>query len=150
AAGIVFPMTRHDSACLRAVVAEEERLQYLPPFIDVEGFLGSAETVDINAEILRAGGRAGVHNLLAVAMMRGGDKLESYRELGQSFALPGRAEWQLLLIGEGEWRPDGEAPRSRPTRPAVHRRGLGAEALHALYRAPGHYVWPLHVEGYGL
>ncbi|WP_334130118.1 glycosyltransferase family 4 protein [Sneathiella sp.] len=150
AAGIVFPMTRHDSACLRAVVAEEERLQYLPPFIDVEGFLGSAETVDINAEILRGGGRAGVHNLLAVAMMRGGDKLESYRELGQSLARLGRDDWQLLVIGDGERRADVEVALSPLGTRAVYLGAMAPGALPAWYRAADLYVWPAHGEAYGM
>src|SRR5690606_24266835 len=148
AASLVFPMTRHDSACLRAVVAEEERLQYLPPFIDVEGFLGSAEALDIEAEILRAGGRPGVHNLLAVAMMRGGDKLESYRELGQSLGRVGRDDWQLLVIGDGERRSDVEAALSPLGRRAVYLGAMTPGALPAWYRAADLYVWPAHGEAY--
>lgn len=150
AARLVFHMTRLDGNRLRPLVAEEERLQHLPPFIDVAAFLAQSTPVDTNAMIARAGGRQGVHNLLAVAMMRGGDKLDSYRALGESLARLRRDDWQLLVIGDGDRRADVEAALAPIGGHAVYLGAMAPEALPAWYAAADLYVWPACGEAYGM
>jgi glycosyltransferase involved in cell wall biosynthesis len=89
--------------------------------------------------------------LLAVAMMRSGDKARSYqvlaRALGRLVGLP----WQLLIVGEGPARPGVEAA-FRALGP--HRvRFAGAvppDALPAYYAAADLLTWPAINEAYGM
>ena len=146
----VFHMTRLDGECLKPIIAQGHELILLPPFIDMEAFQEQAVPVDVAAEVARAGGRKGVQNLLCVAMMRDGDKMESYRQLGQGLALLARDDWQLLVIGEGEMRATVEKALSPIGDRAVYLGAMAPEALPAWYEFADLYVWPAHGEAYGM
>lgn len=115
----------------------EARLARLQPFIDASAFEKKSST-DVP------------HRLVTVAMMRPGDKLESYRMLAQALALLGDRPWELTIIGDG------------PERDVVHIlfaefgdriRWLGEktanEIVEILYQG-GTYVWPGVGEAYGI
>ena len=146
----VFHMTRLDGECLKPIIPPGHELILLPPFIDMEMFRKNAAPVDVAAEIARAGGRSDVQNLLCVAMMRDGDKMESYRQLGQGLALLARDDWQLLVIGEGEMRATVEKALSPIGDRAVYLGAMAPEALPAWYEFADLYVWPAHGEAYGM
>ena len=112
-ADCAFCLTKHDMACVEPALSSPDRLFYLPPFLDTAAFTalkytsGSNITVQreqlaqqygLNAEIL----------LVAVGMMRKGDKFESYRQLTEALEQTSSTNWQLVIIGDGEMRQEIE------------------------------------------
>jgi glycosyltransferase involved in cell wall biosynthesis len=85
--------------------------------------------------------------LLAVAMMRDGDKLASYRLLADALARLDDLDWALTVVGDG--------PARREIEPLFGARarflGVVPEArLPAVYAAADIYVWPAVREAYGM
>ncbi|TMV59616.1 glycosyltransferase, partial [Thioclava sp. BHET1] len=131
--------TRRDHDGLSAALPGA-RLAMLPPFLDrAEMDLPPAPPAD-RVEIV------------TVAMMRPGDKLESYRRLAAALTrLPATPDWRLTLIGDGPARAEVEGllaplPPGRirwlgECSPAVVARELAAGTL---------YLWPGVGEAYGL
>jgi glycosyltransferase involved in cell wall biosynthesis len=146
----VFHMTRLDGDCLQPLIGPENKLVLLPPFVDIETFLGSSGLVDIETAIAKAGGRQGVNNLLCVAMMRGGDKLDSYQQLGQALAHVTVEDWQLLVIGDGEKRREVEEALAPIGNKAVYLGAMTPDVLPAWYDYADLYVWPACGEAYGM
>jgi len=88
--------------------------------------------------------------LLAVGMMRPGDKLASYRLMAKALRGLERRPWQLLVIGDGPARPAVRAAFARFGR-RVHWLGARAESeLPAFYAASDLLVWPCINEAIGM
>ena len=89
--------------------------------------------------------------LLAVGMFRVGDKLESYRLLGEALArLKGR-DWRLLVVGDGPARAEVEAALAPLGEGRVTYFGqLDSETLRRCYAAADLLVWPARREAYGM
>ncbi len=151
AADCVFHMTTLDGACLAPLIGPENRLVYLPPFLDVDPFLAAMDrTYDVGQAIEEAGGLKDRINLLSVAMMRSGDKMQSYRELGQNLARLKFDNWQLIVVGDGEKRQEVEGVLSVLGEKAVYLGTLQLGQLAAVYSASDLYVWPAAGEAYGM
>ena len=89
--------------------------------------------------------------LLAVAMMRPGDKLASYRLLANALQRLADSAWRILIAGDGPARSEVEAAFGGLPRDRVHWLGeVAAEALPALYAACDLMVWPAIHEAYGM
>ena len=148
----VFCLTRHDLDCVAPLVEPPRRLIHLPPFLDAAPFADAAEgRAPARTQLASASGLdPGVPWLLAVAMMRAGDKLESYRRLGQALARLAADDWRLVVVGDG--------PAAAEVRAALAPLGakvgyLGAQPparLPANYAACDLYVWPAAGEAYGM
>lgn len=129
-------LTRRDRDGLRQM-ASTYRLAMLPPFIDTAPF-----------------GPPGNGNapprLVTVAMMRPGDKLDSYRMLGKALGDCLDLPWTLTVIGDG--------PAAGEVREALA--GLGDRAAFIGEREPGEipallsasdlFVWPGINEAFGM
>jgi glycosyltransferase involved in cell wall biosynthesis len=88
--------------------------------------------------------------LLAVGMMRHGDKLASYRILGEALAPLLDRPWQLLVVGDGVARPQ-VALALAPLGARVVYAGQRTEfELPAIYAAADISVWPAINEAYGV
>ncbi|MDP6814368.1 MAG: glycosyltransferase family 4 protein [Alphaproteobacteria bacterium] len=148
AADWLFCLSRLDMACVRPLVPAGHRLRYLPPFLDGAAFAGAPRERAVVA------GRFGLdpqrHWLLAVAMMRPGDKLASYRELAAALRGLAGDDWQLLVAGDGPARAEVEAALSPIARNTVYLGALAAADLPAVYGAADLYVWPGVGEAYGM
>jgi glycosyltransferase involved in cell wall biosynthesis len=123
-----------DLPALRAI-ARPGQLAHLPPFLDP----GPAPGAPPPHDGLR---------LLAVAMMRPGDKLASFAALAAALRLlPGA--WSLTVAGDGPARPQVEALFAGLP---VDFAGLVEDraALRALYEAHDLMVWPGVGEGIGM
>jgi glycosyltransferase involved in cell wall biosynthesis len=88
--------------------------------------------------------------LLAVGMMRPGDKLESYRLLGRALARVADRPWRLLVVGDGAARAEAEAGLAMLGERVIHLGALPAARLPAFYAASDLYVWPAVREAYGM
>lgn len=89
--------------------------------------------------------------LLAVAMMRPGDKLKSYQILAQALRAIPDMPWQLLIAGEGQAQEAVVQAFAWALPARVRFLGLvQPEVLPALYAACDLLVWPAVNEAYGL
>ncbi|WP_331376178.1 glycosyltransferase family 4 protein [Sinorhizobium chiapasense] len=137
-AAVNICFTQRDREGLEEAIPDG-RYAMLAPFIDVEPFHEPRQSL---TDLCR---------LLAVAMMRPGDKMDSYRMLAKALALVVDLPWRMSIVGDG--------PARAQVREAFS--GLPAERLDWLgEREPGSiagilargdvYVWPGCGEAYGL
>ncbi len=156
AADAVVNLTRADMAMVAPLVTDSEKMIYLPPFLDPAPFVAASanRAAHRHAVAVEFGLDPKALWILAVAMMREGPKLESYRLLAKALSLVDAAPWQLLVVGDGPARVQVHAALARPES-ASH--GLvsfagarAAETLPALYAACDLYVWPAIHEAYGM
>ncbi len=117
-AALVCCFTERDREGL-AGLADPARLLVLPPFIDAARF------VPLASPPLASPPRSGPVRLLALAMMRPGDKLASYRFLAEALMHLPALDWHLTLVGDGAARSDvvaafaGVAPERWQVRGAI-------------------------------
>ena len=147
-AALVIALNPADLACL----PEPAKTRQLAPFIAAGPFRSAA--ADRARHRARLAARHGLDPaqpwLIAVAMMREGDKLASYRLLAGALGrLTGR-HWQLLIVGDGPARPAVERAFAGLT-PRVRFTGLlAADALAPHLAASDILVWPAVREAFGL
>ncbi|MET3522327.1 glycosyltransferase involved in cell wall biosynthesis [Mesorhizobium abyssinicae] len=113
-------------------------LGMLSPFIDTSAF---RETPT----------RGCPTRLITVAMMRPGDKLESYRMLAQALGSIGHLPWTISVVGDGPVREEVKAQFAGL--PADRIEWLGAiepTAVPDVLYGGGIYVWPGFGEAYGI
>jgi glycosyltransferase involved in cell wall biosynthesis len=141
-ADVLFAMTAADRVALERHKPAHQRLVDLPPFIDL------AEWTATDSGARAAGGST---RLLAVAMMRPGDKLHSYRILADALARLGRLPWALDIVGDGDARGEVEAAfAGLAGRVRFHGRIDSRQTLQTFYEAADLFVWPAVNEAYGM
>lgn len=142
AADAVVALHAEDAEGLAAVVPPT-RLHRLSPFLDAAPFRTAA---------LRRRPAEGAPRLLAVGMMRAGDKARSYAVLADALGRLTDRTWTLAVVGDGPARPEVEA--------AFAARGLAPDRLAflgertsdempAVYADADLLVWPAINEAYG-
>ncbi len=148
AAEWVFCLTRLDMTCVQPLVPTRHHLRFLPPFLHAAAF--ATAKANRGAMAKRFGLDPGKRWLLAVAMMRPGDKLASYRRLGAALSRLDGDDWQLLVIGDGSARDDVAAAlaplKGKLTMPGA----LAGTDLPSVYAASDLYLWPGVGEAYGM
>lgn len=138
-ADAVLCPTRYDIVGVWPHLRTDARLHYLPPFLD--RLPDAAARPD----------HGGTTRLLAVGMMRAGDKLGSYRQLAAALALlPAALDWRLTIVGDGPARADVEAAFAAVGARVNWAGAVAPETLPALYAAADLYVWPGVGEAYGM
>ncbi len=119
-------------------VAPQARLAHLPPFIDPQAFLALEPQPQ-------------KYRLVTVAMMRPGDKLESYRALAAALSRLTSVDWTLDIVGDGPARAEVEAAFSAIPLGRVNWLGQKTkDEIAAILSTSAVYVWPGHGEAYGL
>ena len=89
--------------------------------------------------------------LLAVAMMRPGDKLASYRIMGESLMALAERDWRLLVVGAGPAEDEVRAAlRPLGTERVVYLGQIQGEDLPRYYAAADLLFWPAVNEAYGM
>jgi glycosyltransferase involved in cell wall biosynthesis len=83
-------------------------------------------------------------------MMRDGDKLASYRVLGEALAKIQHLAWRLLVVGDGEARTQVEAALGPISERVSYLGKVPAEKMPALYSAADLYLWPAINEAWGM
>jgi glycosyltransferase involved in cell wall biosynthesis len=149
-ADAIFCLNPVDRQCVAPLVAKR-RLIDLPPFLDVAAF-----TQNLPSRATARNRLAKAHGidpdqpwLLAVGMMRRGDKLASYRLLAEALQHVDRP-WQLIVVGDGEARPEVERVM-RPIAGGVFLLGVVRRAaLTGIYAACDLFVWPAINEAFGM
>lgn len=151
AADAIFCLNPSDKACL-ALVTEKRRLIDLPPFLDLKRFAPiRPERAPARAALAQ---RAKLDDarpwLLAVGMMRPGDKLASYLLLAEALRRTGLKRPLLLIAGDGEARREvRSAFRNAPCRVEFLGR-IAPDQLVPLYAACDLLVWPAVNEAFGM
>jgi len=144
-ASAVFVLNENDRPCLLgaaelADAAMAEKCHALPPFLVRPPALSPQASPP----------RPGVVRLLAVAMLRHGDKLASFQVLADSLALLAGRNWRLTIVGDGPARAD-VAALFAPFGERVVLAGLAPpEAIDAIYAAHDLLVWPAVNEAFGM
>ncbi len=149
-ADAVLCLTKLDMACVEAVVRSPRRLFYLPPFLDPAPY-DVAAPQDRRELAARFKINRNKTWLVAVGMMRLGDKLESYRRLSAALVQVGGDDWQLIVVGDGEARAETEAAFA-PLGPdrVIFAGEMSPGELAVTLPACDIFVWPAAGEAYGM
>lgn len=138
-ADVHFCFTWRDREGLEPWCGPRTRFVDLPPFIDVAGL---PEPVRAEHE---------EPHLVAIAMMRPGNKHESYQALARVLASLQNRPWRLTLIGDGAMRAAIERDFAEFAPGRVTFRGaLDAKSVAATLADADLFVWPGLREAYGL
>jgi glycosyltransferase involved in cell wall biosynthesis len=151
-ARVVLAMSDVDAECVAPALRPDTRLERLAPFLDPTPYTAAAAERDRHRQHL-----AGACNidpaepwLLAVAMMREGDKLRSYEILGDALARLTHRGWRLLVAGDGPARAQVEQALAPIAKRVVFMGALSDAALAPLYAAADLLVWPAINEAFGM
>ncbi len=136
-ADAVAAMHAADAEGLEPIVPAEA-LRILPPFIDASPF--------VQPRVPRATGAP--VRLLAVAMMRDGDKMRSHRLLAAALDQVADLDWHLTLIGDGPMR--DEVLALFPGERITWLGRLAPEDMPRPYSEADLFVWPAIREAFGL
>lgn len=136
-AQVNFCFTGRDRAGL-AAAAPHARLEMLPPFIDIAPY-SDGPTHD------------NPHRLVTIAMMRNGDKFDSFRMLAEALPQLLDLPWTLSVIGGGTRRDAVVALFNGMATDRLQWLGqVSSDRVPGLLRPGGIYVWPGFGEAYGL
>lgn len=152
-ADAILTMSAKDHAGLRPLVTRPGYLQMFPPFIDAQPFAAALACRQRHRDELS--GRAQIDPampwLSVAAMMRSGDKLQSYRTLARILMTLRDFDWVLLVAGDGPARCDVAESFAGLGRHRVQYLGvLEPDKLAGAYAASDLYVWPAVREAYGM
>ncbi len=140
AARAILVLNERDREVLARAAPPGQSLPAFPPFVDAEAWPAPAPTRPTEGPI----------RLLAVAMMRPGDKLASYAMLAAAFA-SAAPDATLDIVGDGPARGEVEALfRPFGDRVRLHGRIDDRVRLAALYGGADLLVWPAVNEAYGM
>lgn len=152
AADAVFCMTALDQICVRPLMRDPSGMRALPPFLDAAPFVHAATERGAARRALAApwGLDLDLPWLLAVGMLRPGDKLASYRLLAEALIRLDSRPWQLVIVGDGEAAAEVREAFAPIAARVRFLGGRDPEALPAIYAACDLYVWPAINEAYGM
>jgi glycosyltransferase involved in cell wall biosynthesis len=138
AADLVIGLNPADRDCILPLLSDPARWVAIKPFLDAAAYAAPAAVA------------AGPPRLIAVAMMRHGDKLASYRLLGAALSRLLALDWSLEVVGDGAAR--GEVERAlAPVAGRVAWTGaLDAAAVAHRLAAADLCVWPAVNEAFGM
>lgn len=152
-ADAVLSLNSDDLNCLYPLVRQPVLMRRLAPFIDTAPF--AAATVERAAHRAALAGRHALDPaklwLLAVGMMRPGDKEASYNRLAAALELLADRDWTLLVAGDGPARGDIVRMLEATIPGRTCHLGLVPEGeLPALYAACDLLTWPAVREAFGM
>jgi len=151
-ADLLIALNTTDLPGVASLMAEHARLVHLPPFLDLAAFEarnGREQEKARLADRLRL--PLEPPWLVTVAMMRVGNKLDSYRALAKALDSCLHLPWHLIIVGDGAMRTEVEAAFSSELSARVTFTGRYDHAeLPALLGACDLCVWPALAEPLGM
>ena len=148
AASAIISLNRQDDPCLRGLLSPCCELFELKPFMSLDG------VGDAVSERTTVAGKWGLPVsgpwLVCVAMMREGDKLESFAQLAQALGSLRDERWHLIIVGDGFCRAR-VAQIFEPFGSRVTMTGLlDRDDIYTILKSSDVYVWPAVNEAYGM
>ena len=147
----IITLNPDDDPCVRAIVKDGDRLTALAPFIDTRDARAAARTrQDHRAAFAKEYNLEPTRPWIAVvAMLRHGDKFDSYKILARIVSLLEETPFHLLIAGDGPARDEIVALFGDDSR--IHWLGATPPAtVNALNAAADLFVWPAIREAYGM
>ncbi len=140
-----------DEACVLPALKADAGYSRLPPFLAGSGASAPCDRgPNRPAWASRLGIPADRPWILAVGMMRSGDKLMSYRSLAQSARRLTSASAILILVGDGEARTEVRAAFGGCPLPVVLAGALEDDDLQSLRASADIHAWPAVGEAVGM
>jgi glycosyltransferase involved in cell wall biosynthesis len=137
-ADAVIGLNPADRDCVLPLLAAASRWVAVKPFLDAAEFAP------------RPPRPAGAPRLIAVAMMRRGDKLASYRLLGTALSRLLDLDWSLEVVGDGAARPEVERALAPLGSRVAWAGALVPAELARRLAAADLCVWPAINEAFGM
>ena len=137
-ADVVIGLNPADRDCVLPLLPDRSRWAALKPFLDAAVFSP------------RASRRIGPPRLIAVAMMRHGDKLASYRILGSALSRLLDLDWSLEVVGDGAARREVEQALAPLGRRVGWAGALAPLAVVRRLATADLCVWPAVNEAFGM
>jgi glycosyltransferase involved in cell wall biosynthesis len=139
-ADAVLGLNPADRDCVTPLLRDPGRWTAFPPFLDTREYAAAMRTRPLSTR----------PRLIAVAMMRPGDKLASYRLLAASLALLTDLDWSLDVVGDGEARAEVAAALAALGARVRWRGALHDSAVAAALADCDLFVWPAVNEAFGM
>ncbi|MBV9824925.1 MAG: glycosyltransferase family 4 protein [Alphaproteobacteria bacterium] len=136
-ADAVIGLNPADRACVTPMLRDPARYHPLLPFLDTRGYVESLMS-----------GRP--PRLITVAMMRRGDKLTSYRLLGEALVQLLDLEWTLDIVGDGPAWDDVVRALAPLGNRVTYLGALADTAVAAALGGADAMVWPAINEAFGM
>jgi glycosyltransferase involved in cell wall biosynthesis len=146
-ADALMPVTSEDAEGLAHAGIPAERLVPLTPFVDVAPYQRHKPTTARKRLVERYGVSSDRPLALVVAMMRGGDKMASYRVLADALVHIDPDAMDLLVIGDGPCRSEVEALLKGRARFAGQ---ISPRSLPGMLVGCDLCLWPAINEAYGM
>ena len=137
-ADAVIGLNSADRDGVLPLLREPGRWLALPPFLDAAAYPARDPRF------------AKEPRLIAVAMMRHGDKLESYRVLGVALARLLDLPWSIEIVGDGPARAAVEAALAPLGPRVIYRGALDARWIAEALARADLFVWPAINEAFGM
>ena len=151
-ASAVISFNAVDDGCVSPLLKHGAKITRISPFIDTQPYATAAREKTLYRKMIASQYNIdpGVTWLVCVAMMRPGDKLRSYEQLGTALSSLKDRPWRLLVIGDGCAR-EQVITALATVDDRVHRIGVqDIDTLPGIYAACDLYVWPAINEAFGM
>lgn len=151
-AAAVISLNPADEPGIAPHVADRQRLHRLKPFLDSRPYARAVgqRALQRTALARRYGLDPSQPWILAVAMMRPGDKLDSYKLLAEALSHVQGKPWSLLVVGDGPAKGEVRAGLAPLGERVVYTGALDDAVLPEIYAAADLYVWPAVKEAFGM
>jgi glycosyltransferase involved in cell wall biosynthesis len=138
-ADTVFGLNPADRECVLPLLRDPQRWIALSPFLDARRYRAGPARPPSSPP-----------RLVAVAMMREGDKLASYRLLGAALARLVDLRWSLDIVGDGAARAEVERALAPLGSRISYRGALDEAAIAEALAEADLFVWPAVNEAFGM
>jgi glycosyltransferase involved in cell wall biosynthesis len=143
AAAMIITPTAHDKVMLDRLRPPSQTVMHLKPFLDLSGWPSAETPLKIRS--------SGSVRLLTIAMMRLGNKVQSYAALASILGKLTVVDWTMDIVGDGEGRSEVEA-HFAPFGNRVYFHGAFDDRarMATLLQASDIFVWPAIEEPIGM
>ena len=151
-ASLVVGINSNDTPAVLPLLDDPSRMMMIRPFLNPDNYVLAHNRRDSARRVLarRFNIDDDVPWLVTVAMMRPGDKFESYRRLAQALSMLNEVDFRLIVAGDGEAR-DQVLTLMRPLGGKLIPLGqVASETVAVLNGASDLAVWPAYNEAYGM
>lgn len=144
----IVSLNRQDDPCLQGLMHPACELIEIRPFMSLKEV--NAAIADRSMVARKWGAPLSEPWLVCVAMMREGDKLNSFMQLARTLCSLTDERWHLIIVGDGSAR-SRVAQLFEPVATRVTMTGLlDRDEIFSILKASDVYVWPAVNEAYGM